>query len=105
MPELSRAVAVATASLALLAPIACTRPLDEGECRKLLDRYTKFLAEEENPALVPAEIQRKQAEALALARRDPRFHFSACAKHVSRSSYECAMNASGVDAMERCLVF
>lgn len=89
-------------ALALLG-VACRSPLTEGECDQLLDRYTEKLMLDENPKATPATIVEKQAAARLLARQDPVFEFSACARKVGRSQFECAMQAGDVDSIERCL--
>jgi hypothetical protein len=86
------------------ASVACGRPVDDRECRALLDRYTEFLVREENPGATPARVAHDQEAARTAALRDPKFEFSECSRRVSRRAYECAMNAPNVDAMERCLI-
>lgn len=106
MLELTRArSAFWLLSLGAVLTASCGRALDEPECNRLLDRYTEALVREETPGVTPEIVAREQEEARALARRDPRFEFSACPARISRRSYECAMKAGSVDEIERCLIF
>jgi hypothetical protein len=83
----------------------CQKPLAEEECLQLLDRYTEFLVREEDPKASPQQVAHDQAAARTAARTDPQFEFSSCSRKVKRRSFECAMTAPSVDAIERCLVF
>lgn len=111
MPRLRRAghARRAVAALALtglsVALGGCGKPLEHTECRRLLARYTEFLVREEDPQATPERIARALEEAERAAALDPRFEMSKCAERVRRTSYDCAMSAGSVDAMERCLVF
>lgn len=106
MPELSGLARLpALAVTAACAALACGRPLDDEECRRLLDRYTELLVKEEEPGAGPERVAHQQTEARSVAREDPRFEFSTCSRHVSRHSYDCAMTAPSVDAVEQCLMF
>ena len=84
---------------------ACAEPATEAECVRLLDHYTERLVVEETPAATAEQIAEKQAAARKLARSDSRFGFGDCPRRVSRGSYQCAIDAPSVDAIERCLVF
>ena len=94
-----------SAMVFIVAAVACGRPVAEDECRTLVERYTEFLVKEEDPAATPERVARVQTEAHVAAEKDPQFQLSECSKKVSRRSYECAMHAGSVDAIERCLVF
>jgi hypothetical protein len=83
----------------------CGRPVAEEECRTLIERYSELLLKEEEPGANPERVARVQTEARTLAEKSPAFELSSCTKKVSRRSYECAMHAPSVDAIERCLVF
>ena len=88
-----------------IAATGCEKPLGEEECLQLLDRYTEFLVREEDPKATPQQVAHGQEAARTAARTNPAFEFSTCSRKVRRRSYECAMTATGVDAIERCLVF
>lgn len=88
-----------------LAATGCEKPLAEEECLQLLDRYTEFLVREEDPKATPQQVAHDQEAARAAARTNPSFEFATCARKVRRRSFECAMTAPSVDAIERCLVF
>ncbi len=90
--------------VSLVAVGGCATPLTDTECSALLDRYTERLVRDENPAANDQLIAEKQAAARQLARDDPRFEFDACASKVSRSQFECAMQANDVNSIEQCLV-
>lgn len=94
-------------ALGLLCPLfaACARPLDDKECGRLLDHYTELLVKEEDPSATPEHVAQALEDARRLAASEPRFEMAACPKKVGRKSYECAMNAPTVDAVERCLIF
>jgi hypothetical protein len=93
-------------SVALSAGLTgCEKPLAEEECLQLLDRYTEFLVREEDPKATPQQVAHDQEAARTAARTDPTFEFSTCSRKVRRRSFECAMTAPSVDAIERCLVF
>ena len=95
----------ALAGAAMLALPACGRPVAEEECRTLIERYTELLVKEEEPGASPERVARLQGEARTAAEKNPKFELSDCSSKVSRTSYECAMHAGSVDAIERCLVF
>lgn len=107
MSQLTKAFATAVLASAALSPAlsACGRPVAEEECRTLIERYTELLVKEEEPGATPERVARLQGEAQAAADKNPRFELSACSSKVSRASYECAMHAGSVDAIERCLIF
>ena len=105
MTEAVVALRCATAAALAIGAISCGRPVAEEECRTLVERYTELLVKEEEPAASPERVARVQLEARAVAEKNPQFQLSECTKKVSRRSYECAMHAGSVDAIERCLVF
>jgi len=108
VPELIRGgahVLAGLSALASLVALGCERTLERSECTKLLDRYTELLVQDEEPGAPPERIAQAQARARATAERDRRFDFGSCSSRVARRQYECAMSASSVDAVERCLVF
>ena len=80
---------------------ACGRPPTPAECNALLDRYMEKLLGSDRPGLSAGEILKLQGEARARAAVDPTF--AECPRRVSRSAYECAMQAETVDRMEICL--
>lgn len=77
--------------------------MSTAECERLLDHYTARLVASQNPDASPMVISEKQRRARDLAHREPRFEFDACDDDVSRRQFNCAMAASDVDAIERCL--
>ena len=105
MPGLRRGLGVLGTALAALAVASCGRKVSDAECRKLLDHYTELLVREEEPTSTPEQVARALEEARRTAEEDPRFEMAACPSRVARKSYDCAMNAASVDAVERCLVF
>lgn len=106
MPGLTRGRArKVLGSVVLLVASGCGKPPDDAECRRLLDHYTELLVREEQPSASPEEIARALEDARRVATEDRRFQWSECSKRVRRSSFDCAMAAGSVDAVERCLVF
>lgn len=93
-----------TGCILALAVSSCAQPLVEAECDVLLDHYTERLLLEERPRISPPEIKKKQDEARRLAKSSPRFEYQRCSEVVTREEFECAMNASSVDLIERCLL-
>jgi hypothetical protein len=85
--------------------LGCQKPLADAECERLLDRYTEFLVREEEPSAGPEQLAHVLEQARRTAAQDPRFEWSECSRRVRRASYECAMAAGSVDAIERCLIF
>jgi hypothetical protein len=81
---------------------ACSRPLTQEECSRLLDHYVELLMRSDRPNAPAEEIVRLQSEARAKAAQDP--EFASCATEVSRSQFECAMGASDADRVEQCLL-
>ena len=81
---------------------ACSKRLSEEECYLLLDRYTDKLVDQSRPSTDAPERRRLQMEARKKAPLDPEFR--RCPSAVSRSQYECAMNAHNADQIERCLL-
>jgi hypothetical protein len=79
----------------------CGKPVAEGECGPLLDRYVEKLVGSDRPELGAGDVVRLQAEARATAKADPAFRD--CTKAVSRRQMDCAMRAETVDRMEICL--
>ncbi len=96
-----RGAVVALLSLSSLALGGCGKRLGGTECRELLDHYTELLIRSDRPKTTAAEEDKLKAETRAKASRDPAF--ATCSSDVSRRQYECAMAASDVDSMERCL--
>jgi hypothetical protein len=92
-------------AVSALALSACQRPLEDTECKKLLDRYTEFLVREEDPTATPERVAHALEEARIAAERDPRFEMARCPRRVPRRGFDCAMKAPSVDAIEQCLVF
>ncbi len=108
MPQLTTRLllrALPVVSLAVVTPACGRRPVAEEECRTLVERYAELLVQEEEPGASPERIARVQTEARTAAEKNPKFELSACSEKVSRSSYECAMHAGSVDAIERCMIF
>jgi hypothetical protein len=64
-----------------------------------------MLVREEEPAATPERVAQVLEQARRVAEKDPRFEMAACPDRVPRRSFECAMSAPSVDAIERCLVF
>jgi hypothetical protein len=93
-----------TIRTALLVTFAtgCGKPLSSDECSQLLDRYVVLLAQSDRPEASAEERSHMRQRARELAKRDPQF--GKCSKHVSRSKYECAMNAPNTDLFEQCLM-
>lgn len=87
---------------ALTLPCACREPLERQECEKLVDKYIELLTRQSSPPPLGDEVLRRQAEARMRYADDPQF--LDCAVHVSRSEYECAMDASTPDRFEQCLL-
>jgi hypothetical protein len=79
----------------------CSKPPSAVECTALLDRYTEKLVASDRPDVTPGELEKLKATARARAAEDPQF--AECSRKVSRSAYECAMQAETVDRMEICL--
>ena len=88
--------------LSVLGSWACSRPLSEDECHRLLAHYTDALLRSDRPELSAEQRLRLQHEARSLAARDPAF--ARCSSEVSRRQFDCAMDAQSVDSMERCLL-
>ena len=101
----SRSAVLAGAAGLTLTLSACGRPVAEEECRTLIERYAELLVKDEEPGASPERVARVQSEARETAERNPKFELSECSAKVSRESYECAMHAASVDAIERCLIF
>ncbi|MEZ4219735.1 MAG: hypothetical protein R3B13_02320 [Polyangiaceae bacterium] len=91
----------ACAALALLLA-GCGRPLSAEECDQLLDHYTTLLAKSQNPDLRADEVDSLTRAARRQATQDP--EFSQCSAKVPRRKWECAMRATAVDALEKCLL-
>lgn len=89
--------------VAASANLSCRESLTHEECVRLLDRYTEALLKQEQPELSAEAVELKKEAARQLARREPVFEFDRCAAAVSRRQFECAMEAHGVDPIERCL--
>jgi hypothetical protein len=79
----------------------CGKPPTPAECTALLDRYTEKLVASDRPDVTAGELEKLKATARARAAEDPAF--AECSRKVSRSAYECAMQAETVDRMEICL--
>lgn len=81
---------------------SCQKPLEEGECLDLLDRYTDRVIEQSRPSTPRARRAELQKQARKKAQLDP--EFARCARAVSRTQFECAMAAGTADQIERCLI-
>ncbi len=80
----------------------CRPPLDESECIRLLDRYTDKVIDQARPSASTAEHRELMLAARKKAELDP--EFAECTDRVSRSQFECAMEAQSADQIERCLL-
>ena len=80
----------------------CKKPVTEQECNELLDRYVELLIRSDRPGTSAGEIVKLQAEARTKAAADPAFVH--CTREVSRSQFECAMQAANADVLEQCLL-
>ncbi len=80
----------------------CDEPLTEDECTRLLDRYTDKVIDQARPSTNQSERSELILEARKKAKFDP--EFSECSARVSRSEFECAMQAANADQIERCLL-
>jgi hypothetical protein len=81
---------------------SCRPALTEQECLKLLDHYTDKQIDQARPSTLSAERFVLIEQARVRAASDP--EFATCTAKVSRSAYECAMDAASADAIERCLL-
>jgi hypothetical protein len=104
MPDV-RWMSLAGTALLALGVAGCGRPVAQEECRTLVERYAELLVKDEEPGANPERVARVQIEARGMAEQNPKFELSQCSEKVSRKSYECAMHAGSVDAIERCLIF
>jgi hypothetical protein len=86
----------------LLLATGCADPLRPAECSKLLDRYTELLLGTYRPDTTYEQRQQLRRKTLEKATEDP--EFLRCPGKVSRSQFDCAMQAVSVDDMERCLI-
>ena len=80
----------------------CRKPVTAEECNELLDRYVELLVRSDRPGTSAGEIVKLQAEARTKAATDPAFVH--CAREVSRSQFDCAMQAANADVLEQCLL-
>ncbi len=79
----------------------CSPPTDS-ECLALSDHYAELLAATALPQATPADLERLKTAARSEARRrDPGLRD--CRRRVSRRALTCALRASTVDDVERCL--
>lgn len=90
------------ASLGFVALVGCSEPLSEAECLRMLEHYTELLVRSDRPDARAAEREKMKAEARAKAARDP--EFARCSQKVSRRQFDCVVNATDVDSVERCLL-
>ena len=90
--------------MALLVTFAsgCGKSLSPDECSLLLDRYVVLLSQSDRPEASAEERNHMRQRARELSKHDPQF--GKCSKHVSRSKFECAMNAPNTDLFEQCLM-
>lgn len=97
-PRLAAALTLALATLAT----ACSTPLTADECNALLDHYTDLLVKSQREDATPEELLRlrREARTRAAASRE----FARCPVAVSRAQFQCAMQASAVDDVEKCLL-
>ncbi|MBK7584583.1 MAG: hypothetical protein IPI67_30900 [Myxococcales bacterium] len=88
---------------ALVCPlVACGKPLNPDECKQLLGHYTELLVRQEHRGVTDDEVDRLKLSAFGRAAGSP--EFARCPNKVSRSQFECAMQAGSVDEVERCLL-
>lgn len=81
---------------------ACGKAPSGEECDALLDHYVELLVNSDRPGTNAGELHKLQLQARQKATLDP--EFSQCSKRVSRTAYECAMNAPTADKLEQCLL-
>lgn len=88
--------------LFVLAASACGPKLSQEECHELLDKYTEKVIDQGKPSLSQGERIEMKQQARRLSELDP--EFAKCSDEVSRSEFECAMQANNADEIERCLM-
>ncbi len=91
-------------SVALVSTLGCRRgaPVTPSDCERLLDRYADALLHVDGEKPSHDEVLRVQADARRRAAESPAF--ARCPRDISRAAMDCALEAWGVDAIERCLV-
>ena len=86
----------------LLGTAACQEPLSSEECQDLLTHYTEMQIEQARPSTSTRERLELKRAAQTKAQLDP--EFARCSSAVSRTQFECAMQAPSADQIERCLL-
>jgi len=86
----------------LLLAAGCGRRVEPNECQQLLDHYVELLLRDDRPKSSAGEVLRLQQEARKKAEHDPAFH--ECSQRVSRTSFDCAMDAQDANRLEQCLL-
>lgn len=100
LPRL-RVLAGASLLLVLLGG-GCGRSVSSGECAALLERYTEKQIDQAKPSASTRQRTEMLRAVRVKAQLDP--EYARCSDAVSRSQFECAMQADSADQMERCLL-
>ena len=74
-----------------------TRP----QCDELLGRYVDLASRAADPDVTSLKLAPRRALALGKATTDP--DFAACPQQLTAAEVSCALGASDVDGLERCL--
>ena len=86
----------------MLGCLSCSKRLEPSECDELLDRYVGLLVTSDRPGTSETEVLRLKQRTRERALAAPAF--ARCPFEVSRSQFECAMQAANVDRLEQCLL-
>jgi hypothetical protein len=92
--------AAAAAALTMATP-ACKPKVTPSECDRLVERYAQLVVTEKYPDASAERIAAEAQRELGEARGDDAF--KNCRSEVSRSEFDCAMQAPSADALEKCL--
>jgi uncharacterized membrane protein len=96
-----RRPAVIALTVAPFVLAACDRHASRADCDALLDHYVELLARQRDPNVSADFVQKKQAEARALAPTSE--SFQQCPREVTKRGAACALQAPNADELERCL--
>jgi prophage tail gpP-like protein len=81
--------------------LGCKPKASSAQCDQLLDRYAELVVIERHVDASAGQIRAEQERERSEARGDDAF--KNCSSEVSRSEFDCAMQASSADALEKCL--
>jgi hypothetical protein len=98
---LTKIIAPACVTFAVLVVPSCKQKVSQVECEKLVDRFATLVVQERIKDAPPEMIKQEQERERSEAKGDD--NFKNCTSEVAPDEYRCAMATSTSNAFLKCL--